>query len=181
MIELSASTLVAIAALITAVVGVFAYKSNKKVAANKDKIDGAATAITGLDVLAKQHTQEIRRISTNHEEAVSRHDAYALQCELDKRDFAQTISKHEGQISVLQSIPLVNIDTTLQRLGEFDEKMATNISSLADTSNKILVTLETSAKKLVTDTLDAAEAVQQVKTDLHKDDKNVVRKVKNGE
>jgi fructose-1,6-bisphosphatase/sedoheptulose 1,7-bisphosphatase-like protein len=57
-----------------------------------------------------------------------------------------------GQIDVLKSIPLVNIDSTLQRL--------------AETNGQILKTLQHSATQLTTDTASAASAVKKVKRDL---------------
>lgn len=171
MITLEASTLVAIAALITASVGFLAHRSNKKVGENKTTLDGANTAITGLDILAKQHSAELARISINH-------GAYFAQCELDKKNFAQVIAKHEGQIDVLKSIPLVNIDATFQRIGEFNEKVAKSVESLSNTSEKILTSLEQSAIMLAKDNVDKENKVEQVKTDLKEHDRTLARKVK---
>ena len=65
----------------------------------------------------------------------------------------------QGQIDILKSIPLVNIDTTLKQISTFNK-------SLADSNNKILGTLEKSATLLVKDTKNAADKVEEVKEDL---------------
>lgn len=79
------------------------------------------------------------------------------------------LSSMQGQIDVLKSIPLVNIDTTLQKLSEFDKGLAENIARLAETSDKILTSLETSAKTLATNTKLEVDAVSTVKKDLRAD------------
>lgn len=91
------------------------------------------------------------------------------------------LASMQGQIDVLKSIPLVNIDTTLQKLSEFDKVLADNIARLADTSDRILFSLEDSASELRKDTIARAAAVRDVKTDLQDDDDHKTRLVKNKE
>lgn len=79
---------------------------------------------------------------------------------LDKHtENIKTLATMQGQIDVLKSIPLVNIDTTLKEIAHFNK-------SLALSNEKILHTLETSATILAEDTKAAARAVKEVKSDL---------------
>lgn len=56
------------------------------------------------------------------------------------------ISKMQGQIDVLKSIPLVNIDTTLQKIAEFNEKLSISNDKIQQTNDKILATLTKTAE-----------------------------------
>ena len=63
--------------------------------------------------------------------------------DLDKKHHQNValLASMQGQIDILKSIPLVNIDTTLQEIAKFN-------GALADTNQRILETLEKSADKL---------------------------------
>jgi hypothetical protein len=80
------------------------------------------------------------------------------------------LSSMQGQIDVLKSIPLVNIDATLKSIADFNQ-------TLSKTNAKILERLELSAKILKQDTANAATAVTGVRDDLKQDDKNLTRNV----
>lgn len=80
----------------------------------------------------------------------------------------------QGQIDVLKSIPLVNIDTTLKEISKFNQ-------SLAESNQKILTSLEHSASILAENTAKAADKVEHVKTDLESDDNTKTRLVKSGD
>lgn len=138
--SISPTLISALAVFITSVVGVFAFLANKKASENQLSMSGTNTAISGLEVLAKQHALEIKRINDAH-------NAYVIECEVIKADCLKQISKHEGQIDVLK-----------------------NSSDTVTASNReILATLKASAVTLATDTLAAATAAKIVKTDLAKD------------
>jgi len=76
------------------------------------------------------------------------------------------LSSMQGQIDVLKSIPLVNIDATLKSIADFNQ-------TLSKTNAKILERLELSAKILKQDTANAATAVTGVRDDLKQDDKKL--------
>jgi len=76
-------------------------------------------------------------------------------------DDVKALSSMAGQIDVLKSIPLVNIDTTLQNIAKFNK-------SIMEVNSKILDRLETSATDLVTSNEVTATAVKKVKADLEK-------------
>ena len=65
----------------------------------------------------------------------------------------------QGQIDVLKSIPLVNIDSTLKEISKFNK-------TLAESNQQILNSLERSAAVLAENTKNAATAVKEVKSDL---------------
>jgi predicted nuclease with TOPRIM domain len=69
------------------------------------------------------------------------------------------LNSMQGQLDVLKSIPLVNIDTTLKQISTLNQ-------SLAKSNSKILETLESSATLLIKDTKNAADKVEEVKEDL---------------
>ena len=72
---------------------------------------------------------------------------------------SKAIASLQGQIDVLKSIPLVNIDATLKQLAQFNE-------SLARTNKKILDRLNNDAIILAKDTRAAAVKVAEVKSEL---------------
>jgi hypothetical protein len=74
-------------------------------------------------------------------------------------DDVKALSGMAGQIDVLKSIPLVNIDTTLQNIAKFNK-------SIMEVNTKILDRLEVSATDLAKSNKKKAEAVREVKTDL---------------
>lgn len=71
----------------------------------------------------------------------------------------KAIASMQGQIDVLKSIPLVNIDTTLKQIASFNK-------DLAESNALILKSLQKSATSLSDSTRDTAAAVKQVKDDL---------------
>lgn len=77
-----------------------------------------------------------------------------------KENLAQLASM-QGQIDVLKSIPLVNIDSTLKQIAEINQ-------SLALSNKQILETLQSSAKTLEANTAKQSNAVSHVKDDLEK-------------
>ena len=84
-----------------------------------------------------------------------------------KRSYKDLEKKHEqnvtllaslqGQIDILKSIPLVNIDTTLGEIAKFNK-------SLAETNEQILKTLQKSATKLSTEKDNGGLLVKTKKT-----------------
>jgi hypothetical protein len=76
-------------------------------------------------------------------------------------DSIKQLSSMQGQLDVLKSIPLVNIDVTLQEISKFNK-------SLADTNEKILDRLNSDAMVLAQETKNVGEAVKDVKIDLAK-------------
>ena len=100
-----------------AFVGLRQTKITAKSADQQTNISGVNAAITGLDTLAKQHSAEIERVTSAHNE-------YVKKCDMDRMNFASEIGKQAGQIEVLKSIPLVNIDTTLQEIAKFNKVLA---------------------------------------------------------
>lgn len=79
----------------------------------------------------------------------------------------------QGQIDVLKSIPLVNIDSTLKQISDFNKQTAEAVGTLAETNKhildngqQILSTLEKSAEVLKADTKAAAVHAEEVKTNL---------------
>lgn len=82
---------------------------------------------------------------------------------------AELLSKHneslsqlasmQGQIDILKSIPLVNIDTTLQEIAKFTK-------AVAEGNDLILRRLEISATALASNTQAAVTAAEEVKQDL---------------
>lgn len=72
-----------------------------------------------------------------------------------------TLASMQGQIDVLKSIPLVNIDITLKEIAKFNKLQS-------ESNAKILATLEASAATLAKDTAHAADAAEEVKSDLKK-------------
>lgn len=79
--------------------------------------------------------------------------------ELKHQESLTQLSSMQGQIDILKSIPLVNIDTTLKQL-------ATANRSLAESNKQILETLQNSANLLAKNTAKTSEAVSHVKDDL---------------
>jgi len=73
---------------------------------------------------------------------------------------SKALASLQGQIDVLKSIPLVNIDTTLKQLAKFNE-------NLAITNKKILDRLDRDAVILARDTKEAASKVAEVRKELN--------------
>jgi hypothetical protein len=73
---------------------------------------------------------------------------------------SKALSSMSGQIDVLKSIPLVNIDTTLKEIAKFNK-------SIADVNSKILDRLELTASDLVAANKEVAFKVRKVKEDLN--------------
>ena len=69
------------------------------------------------------------------------------------------LASMQGQIDVLKSIPLVNIDSTFKQIAEFNKSLATS-------NKQILEELKKSAELLKKHQEKEAEAIKQVKSDL---------------
>lgn len=72
----------------------------------------------------------------------------------------------QGQIDILKSIPLVNIDTTLKQIADFNKQTSEAVKGLAGSNKEILQTLKSSAATLVKDTRAAASAAEDVRSEL---------------
>lgn len=80
---------------------------------------------------------------------------------LENKEKDKQIASMQGQIKVLQSIPLVNIDSTLKEISNFNK-------NLYEINSKILERLDNDAVILARDTKDVAGKVEHVRTDLKK-------------
>ena len=131
---------------------VYAARSNKTA-------NAGANAIDGLSALADRTTKELERQDVQHKE-------YVAKCDTDRVKFATQISHQAGQIEVLKTIPLTNIDSTLQVIATANKSLAEIAKNNADTNEQILIRLDKSATTLAKDTKDAKVAAEEVKTDL---------------
>ncbi len=75
------------------------------------------------------------------------------------RESLAQLASMQGQIDILKSIPLVNIDTTLKQIADINQQLAIS-------NKEILSTLKQSATILAHNTAKASAAVKHVKEDL---------------
>lgn len=101
--------------------------------------------IKETNVLLKEQNEELK---VANKDLTEKHDQALKQ-----------LAQLQGQVDVLKSVPLTNIDTTLKSIAEFNK-------SLADSNNKILHRLEKSAVVLAENTKREVKAVKMVKEDL---------------
>ena len=104
------------------------------------------------NVLLKEQNVELREANKD------------LQCKNDT--YLQQLSSLAGQVDMLKSIPLVNIDLTLKKLTDFNATLSASIDHMNRINTKILDRLNNDALILAHDSTAVAAAVHQVKTDL---------------
>ena len=80
---------------------------------------------------------------------------------VENQEKDKQIASLQGQINILKSIPLVNIDTTLKEISNFNK-------NLYEINSKILERLNNDAVILAKDTKNIAGKVEDVRTNLKK-------------
>lgn len=106
--------------------------------------------IGGTNKLLKEQNQELRNqneyLKSEVEEITKKNDQSRKEWTQKHEENIKQLSQMQGQIDVLKSIPLVNIDSTLKKIAEFNENLALSNEKIVTTNNKILKSLEGTAK-----------------------------------
>lgn len=117
--------------------------------------------VGGTNKLLKEQNQELRNQNAFLKEEVGQMTAKNEQDRNDAQakheENLKQLNQMQGQIDVLQKIPLVNIDATLKKIADANSSLAISNNQIKDTNKKILDRLEATA--------DIAEEDRDVLTD----------------
>jgi hypothetical protein len=106
--------------------------------------------IGGTNKLLKEQNTELRNqnelLKDKLEEATQKHIEDAKEWNQKHEENIKALSTMQGQIDVLKSIPLVNIDSTLQKIADANSSLAKSNIQIKNTNKKILDRLEGTAE-----------------------------------
>lgn len=106
--------------------------------------------IGGTNKLLKEQNQELRNqnayLKTEVDEITKKNDQALKEWTQKHEANIKQLSQMQGQIDVLKSIPLVNIDSTLKQIAEFNASLADSNKQIVETNRKILDSLTSTAK-----------------------------------